>query len=475
MKFIKIIGFVLLLVITSYSEAKVKLPSLFSDNMILQQNTNAQIWGWSDKEKIITLIPSWNKESYTTKTNEDGVWRLQIPTPQAGGPYEISISDEQEIILKNVLIGEVWLCAGQSNMEMPMKGFMGQPVLDSNEDILRSTNDNIRFISVSRSCKAVPQDDFEGQWLKAEPKTVSNFSATAYYFGRLLNEILDVPIGLLDVSYSGSCVEAWMSKETSGPFEGAEIPGPTDSIDIFNRTPTALFNGMLHPLIGFSIKGAIWYQGETNYINPDEYLERFPAMVREWRSLWHIGDFPFFYTQVAPFDYSGLKTQEESLEKYNSAYLRESQLKALDKIPNSGMAVLLDAGVEDNIHPGNKIIVGSRLAYLALAKTYGIEGIGYASPTPKAIEIVGSIVIVSFNNVPNGITSYNKEVTLFEIAGEDRKFYPAQVLLRQKSVIISAPEVAKPVAVRYAFKDYVKGELFSTEGLPLPSFRTDDW
>jgi sialate O-acetylesterase len=475
MKFFKIFCIVLFLIITIQSEAKVRLPSLFSDNMVLQQKNDVNIWGWSDAGQEIIISPSWNGKTYTATANIDGEWKILLPTPEAGGPYEISISDEQEIILKNVLIGEVWLCAGQSNMEMPMKGFMGQPVLGSNDDILRSSNPNIRFISVPRSCKTIPQDDFEGQWLKAEPKTVTNFSATAYYFGRLLNEILDIPVGMVEVSYGGSCVEAWMSKETSGPFEEADIPGPTDSIGIFNRTPTALFNGMLSPVIGFGIKGAIWYQGETNHINPDEYLERFPAMVKEWRSLWQIGDFPFYYAQIAPFDYSGNKTKEEHLEKYNSAYLRESQLKALDEIPNSGMAVLLDAGLEDNIHPDNKEVAGSRLAYIALGKTYGIEGIGYTSPTLRAIEIVGSIVIVSFNNVPNGITSFNKEITLFEIAGEDREFYPAQVILRRKSVVLSSPDVANPVAVRYAFKDYVEGELFSTEGLPVPSFRTDDW
>lgn len=475
MKILKIILFGLFLILVRQSEAKVKLPSLFSDNMVLQQKSEVSMWGWSETGKEITISTSWNSKVYRTNTNNEGVWKLKITTTEAGGPYEISVSDGEEIILKNVLIGEVWLCAGQSNMEMPMKGFMGQPVLGSNSDILRSSNNKIRFISVPRSVKTIPQNDFEGQWLKAEPQTVANFSATAYYFGRLLNEIMDVPVGLIEVSYSGSCVEAWMSKETSGPFEGTDIPEPTDSIDVLNRTPTALFNGMLSPVIGFGIKGTIWYQGETNYINPDEYLERFPAMVKEWRDLWQLGDFPFYYTQIAPFDYSAYKTQKENLEKYNSAYLRESQLKALDIIPNCGMAVLMDAGSEETIHPPDKKVAGSRLACLALAKTYGIEGIGYASPTPRAIEIIESIIIVSFNNVPNGITSYNKEVTLFEIAGEDKKFYPAQVLLRKKSVIVSAPEVANPVAVRYAFRDYAKGELFSTEGFPVPSFRTDDW
>jgi len=452
----------------------VKLPAIFTDNLVLQQQTKVAIWGWSDPGKKITVIPSWDKNKYTSVTDTSGKWKLKISTPVAGGPYEIIISDGKSKKINNVLIGEVWLCSGQSNMEFPMKGFLGQPVIGSNEAILKSKNSNIRFISIPRASSTEPLKDFEDNWKEAEPKTVSEFSATAYYFGRLLNELLDVPIGLIDVSYGGSCIQAWMSKETSPPFEDKNIPTKGDSIKVKNRTPTVLFNGMLSPVIGYGINGCIWYQGETNYKEPEKYPEMLKTMVEEWRSLWGVGKFSFYYAQIAPFSYKQFKP-EVYIEKYNSAYLREAQLKAMDLIPNCGMAVLMDVGEKDCIHPANKKVAGERLAFWALAKTYGIEGFGYESPTYKAIEIKDSVIIVSFNNVPNGLTSFGKELESFEIAGEDKIFYPAKTVLRRKSVVVSCSKVKEPKAVRYAFKDFIVGDLFSTEGLPVSSFRTDDW
>jgi len=231
---------------------------------------------------------------------------------------------------------------------------------------------------------------------------------------------------------------------------------------------------MLAPVIGYGIKGAIWYQGESNYDRPFQYLDLFKTMVSQWRSQWEQDEFPFYFAQIAPFDYS-VFTPDTLVEKYNSAYIRESQLKASREIPNSGMAVLLDIGEKDNIHPKNKKVGGERLAYLALAKTYGIQGFEFQSPEFNAMELKGSSLIVSFNNVPNGIISKVETIRGFEIAGEDQVFYPANVYLRRKSVILSSPRVEKPVAVRYLFKDYVEAEIFSTGGLPLSSFRTDNW
>jgi sialate O-acetylesterase len=312
-------------------------------------------------------------------------------------------------------------------------------------------------------------------WKTAQPETVANFSATAYYFGRLLFELLGVPIGLVDVSYSGSCIEAWMSPATSESFQDTKIPRPGDSIYSPNRTPTVLFNGMLNPVIGYTIKGVIWYQGETNYINAEQYTKLLSTMVGEWRRLWDQGSFPFYYAQIAPFDYSVFHTTDDYEEKYNSAYLREAQLKAMNSIPNSGMAVLLDIGEKDNIHPMNKEAGGHRLAYWALAKTYGIGGFGFSSPTLKEMNINDNSVIITFDNAPNGITSFGKEISLFEVAGENRQFFPAKAVLARKSVVVYSEDVPKPVAVRYAFKDFIIGELFSTEGLPVSSFRTDNW
>ncbi len=455
-------------------KAEITLPSVFGDNMVLQQQSQVSVWGNAKANTTVVLIPSWDSKKYSVKSDENGKWKTKIQTPQAGGPYKLEISDGSSLILKNILIGEVWLCSGQSNMEMPMKGYRGQPVLGSNDAILKSKNNNIRFITVPRCAATEPKDNFSADWQVAEPKTVAEFSATAYYFARLLNEILKVPIGLVHVSYGGSCVEAWMGKDKSQAYEGTEIPQPGDSIKVPNRTPTVLFNGMLSPVIGYTIKGCIWYQGESNYKNPDQYAELFNKMVDEWRTLWGIGNFPFYYVQIAPFNYAQF-TPGETDEKLNSAYLREAQQEALSMIPNSGMAVIMDIGEKSCIHPSHKEITGKRLAYLALAETYGTEGIGYLSPAYKSIEIKDTAIVVSFNNIPNGLTSFGKELTQFELAGADKIFYPANAKAGRTTVTLSATEVEHPVAIRYAFKDFVIGDLFSTDGLPVSSFRSDNW
>lgn len=463
------------LVFHHLSQATVTLASVFSDNMVLQQQSSAAIWGWAKPGKTITLKTSWNNKNYNATVTASGKWLLKITTPSAGGPYDITIAEENRVTLHNILVGEVWICSGQSNMEMPMKGFKGQPVINSNDAILHSKNKNIRLYTVPRSSLTQTQENSKpSQWLEANPESVSDFSATAYYFGRLLNELLDVPVGLIHVSYSGSFAEAWMSAETLKQFPDIKIPATGDTIKAVSRTPTTLYNGMLHPIIGYTIKGAIWYQGESNYDNPDRYEILFPAMVNEWRSEWGIGDFPFYYAQIAPYNYAQLPPYNAG-GKYNSAYLREAQRKAVSKIKNSGMAVLMDIGEEKNIHPANKETGGKRLAFLALAKTYNQKGFGFSSPSPDSLSISGSIAMVHFGNAPNGLTSFGKELTDFEIAGADKIFYPAKAWLNRGVVAVAAPEVKHPVAVRYAFKDFVTGDLFSTEGLPVSSFKTDDW
>ncbi|MDN3668651.1 sialate O-acetylesterase [Echinicola jeungdonensis] len=457
------------------AKAAVKLPAIFSDNMVLQQQIDAPIWGWAKGGASVEVTTSWNGKSYSTTANKEGEWKIKVATPEAGGPFQIEINDGEALTLDNVLIGEVWLCSGQSNMEMPLKGFPAQPVKGGNEAIVNGKNSSVRLITVPRNATIETTQDFEGQWEVAKPSTVSEFSATAWFFGTQLYRALDVPIGLVHVSYGGSNIEAWMSKEMLEDFKDEiEIPETKEDFGDPNRTATALYNGMLHPVIGYGIKGAIWYQGESNYDRPFQYEELMVTMVDEWRKEWGMGEFPFYYAQIAPFNY-GMFTPDRVIEKNNSAYLREAQQKAGKRIPNSGMAVLMDIGEKNNIHPADKKAGGHRLAYWALAKTYGLEGFEYSSPTFEAMEIKGSTVVVAFDNVPNGITSYGKEVKSFEIAGEDKRFYPATAELRRKSILLSSPHVSDPVAIRYAFKDFVVGEVFSTGGLPLSSFRTDDW
>ncbi len=473
--FLNFAFFVVFLFSRSVLRAEVKLGSLFTDNMVLQQKADVPLWGWSDAGKNIKVKTSWNSKSYSAKADASGKWLVKVATPTAGGPYEITISDGKAIKLKNVLIGEVWICGGQSNMEMPMKGFKGQPILGSNDAILKSKNSKIRVYTVPRSSiTELQQNSKPSAWKEANPESISNFSATGYYFGRLLNEMLDIPVGLINVSFSGSFVEAWMSPENLRQFPEVKIPAKGDTIKAVSRTPTTLFNGMLYPITGYRIKGAIFYQGESNYERPDRYEEMFPAMVKEWRSLWKQGDFPFYYVQIAPYNYAQLPPYNKG-GKFNSAYLRDAQRKSQTKISNSAMAVVLDIGEENMIHPANKEAGGKRLALLALANTYGLKGFGFASPMYKSMSVKGNVAIVSFDNASNGLTTFSKELQNFEIAGADKIFHPAKASLNGSSVSVSSSLVKEPVAVRYAFKDFVVADLFSTEGLPASSFRTDDW
>lgn len=457
------------------SFAEVKPVSIFTDHMVLQQQTNVAIWGWAKSNSQVTLIPSWDKKKYTVKADANGKWKLKIATPKAGGPYEMTMSDGTALTLKDILIGEVWFCGGQSNMEMPMKGFKSQPVLGSNEAILKSGNSQIRLYTVPRSSITEKQDNSKpSNWKTAAPESVASFSATAYYFGKLLSEMLQVPVGLINDSYGGSTIEAWMSPELLKSFPEVKIPSKTDSIKEVSRTPTTLYNGMLYPVMGYGIRGAIWYQGESNQTRADRYEDLFPAMVKEWRNAWGMGEFPFYYAQIAPFAY--LKPSEiQTAGKMNSAFIRDAQRKSMTKIPNSGMAVLMDIGEEWNIHPANKEKGGLRLAYLALGNTYGIKGFGYASPDFESMTVKEGVAQIKFTNVPNGLTSFGKTLSLFEVAGADKVFHPAKAVVSGSSITVSSEVVPTPVAVRYAFKDFVVGDLYSNEGLPVSSFRTDDW
>jgi len=461
--------------IGSKAFSAIKLPYLFSDNMVLQQQSHPLIWGWSSAGAKVTLITSWDKKKIVVTADSSGKWKANVATPSAGGPFEIKISeDSNSVTIKNVLIGEVWLCSGQSNMEMPMKGFRDQPIMGASDAIFDSANDQIRLFNVPRSVHRVPQEDCDKtKWDEAEPESVSNFSATAYYFGRLLYAKLKVPIGLVCNSYGGAPVESFMDEEALKPFpEITSFPSKTDTEQkLTNHTATGIYNGMLHPFLGFAIKGCIWYQGESNAGRPKQYETLFPAFVKMLKAKSNNDNLPFYYVQIAPYKIP----VNNSAPQLTSAYLRDAQRKALAVIPNSGMAVTMDIGTENFIHPWDKETVGKRLAYMALAQTYGLKGFPYASPMYESVSFAGNVATVQFSNATNGLTSYGKTLSYFEIAGADKVFYPAKAVIAQGKLQVSAPEVPNPVAVRYAFKDYAAGDLFNTEGFPASSFRTDDW
>ncbi|QES90940.1 sialate O-acetylesterase [Rhizosphaericola mali] len=473
---LKIIFLIVYLNVIQKVSAQLKVPGLFSNNMVLQQKSNPPIWGWCKPNEKVEVFQSWNKQTVKVQSDDNGKWIANLSTPTAGGPYFIQIKTiKEKIEFTNVMIGEVWLCTGQSNMEMPMKGFRDQPILHSTEDIVHSKNQLIRFIKIPRSSQTTPQDSAKySNWQAADPSTVSNFSATGYYFARELQKALEtIPVGLINVSYGGSKIEAWMDSSVLASMGQIVIPHKGDSIKSVNQTPTVLFNGMLKPVIGYGIKGCIWYQGESNYDDPKAYEKLLPLMTSRWRSLWGT-EFPFFYAQIAPFNYASLPPYYSG-GKYNSAYLRDAQRKSLKTIPNSGMITLMDIGEAESIHPMHKKEGGERLAYLSLNKTYELKGFPIPGPTFDSMTIAGNIATIKLLNAPNGITSYGKPLQLFEIAGADKTFFPAQAVISQGKIKVSSPYVSNPVAVRYAFKDFIVGELYNTEGFPVSSFRTDDW
>lgn len=465
--YLKIILLLVLSFLTSNLFADVKLSSLFADHMVLQQQTEVAIWGKAAQNKTVKLFTSWNQKSYDTTVDNNGNWKLKITTPKAGGPYSITITEGKTIKINDVLIGEVWLCSGQSNMEMPMKGFFNQPIIGSAEAIALSSNPQLRLFTVARNKSLQPLDDVNSNWKYSEPENVANFSATAYFFGLMLQKNLKVPIGLIHSSWGGTRIEPWMSEMGVKNFDFVKLPNKESTGDFSQQTPTVLFNAMINPFVGYGIRGAIWYQGESNRTNPKAYEKLMPGLIQDWRTLWGIGDFPFYYVQIAPFVYGK--------EGLNSAYLREAQLKASTVLPNIGMASILDLGEKETIHPSQKEKAANRLALMALEKTYGVKGIIGTSPTFKGIAISDGTAKLTFDNAPLGLTSFNKPLSNFQIAGTDRKFYPAEAVITKEGVSVSSSLVKEPVAVRYAFKDFVIGDLFGSNGLPVSSFRTDDW
>jgi sialate O-acetylesterase len=464
-----VLSFLAFAIFVISARAEIKLPAVFSDNMVLQQKSQVAVWGWAKANSTVTVTSSWNRKSYTVKSDGSGYWMLKVHTPEASyTPYTLTVSDGKPVSVKNVLIGEVWICSGQSNMEMPMKGFFNQPIEGGPDAIAHSNNRGIRCFTVQKSSKIKPQDDCSGRWEIANAQTVPNFTATGYFFARLLNQALDVPVGLLHTSWGGSRIEAWMTPESLKDIPEKPVPATESDIKNANGTPTVLYNGMLKPLVGYGIRGAIWYQGEANRDEAALYVNMFDKMVRAWRDIWGVGEFPFYYCQLAPYNYGG---------GLNSGYIREAQAKGM-LTPNTGMAVLMDAESPYCIHPPKKKDAGERMALWALAKTYGLEKIHYRSPEVKSVNIEGRVVIVEFDLFGStiGLTTKGKELLNFKIAGKDKRFHNTKAALVGNKVYVFSPYVSEPVAVRYCFDDTSATELFTVEGnLPVSSFRTDEW
>jgi sialate O-acetylesterase len=485
--------------------AGVRLPSIISDNMVLQQGKAVPIWGWAGANETVTVKGSWGSGKWKTTADKDGKWMVRIDTGKAGGPYEMTISNGTPVTVKNILVGEVWVCSGQSNME-----FMLRQATNSAQEIADANNyPQIRQFLVGRKVIYTPMYNCNGKWQICSSQTAGNFTAVGYFFGRELTNQLNVPVGLINTSWGGTPAESWMSKEylendpnfrpilkrfeeTSANIvelkkkyqeerqkfdsiaaklraEGKPLPPrPEEPIGPGHAySPMGLYNGMIVPILPYGISGAIWYQGESNAWRAYQYRMLFPAMIKNWRDAWGQGDFPFLFVQLANYDEGNPEPVESDW-----AELREAQLMTL-YVPNTGMAVTIDIGEKD-IHPKNKQDVGKRLALWALAKTYG-KNIVYSGPIYKSMTVEGNKIVLVFDDISGGLVAKGDSLKGFAIAGADRKFVWADAKIEGDSVVVSSDKVAAPAAVRYAWSKNPVCNLYNKEGLPATPFRTDTW
>lgn len=459
--------------------ADVGLADVFGSNMVLQRECNVRIWGHADIANAkITITPSWSGKRYVAQSDSEGRWAVEIATPTAGGPYSVEVAEKggERVVLENVLIGEVWICSGQSNMEMPMKGFPFQPTEGSTEAILTAKESTpIRMCTVARNVAREPIENCTLTWQANNPEAVASTSATAYFFAKRLQEVLDIPVGILVTCWGGTRVESWMNREALEGFEGMkyEMLDQLDKVKRPHDAPTGLYNAMIAPIKGFAARGFLWYQGESNRHNPPQYRQLMKNFVQMLRKEWgkSAEEMPFYYVQIAPYAYG------DGPDGISSALLREVQLQGLEDIPNCDMAVTLDVGDATCIHPAKKQQVGDRLAYLALGSTYGYKAVNATAPTLKSTETKDGKMILYFNMDSLGINPLVPNLTGFEVAGVDKVFHPAKAKIYRngRCVEVSAEEVPEPVAVRYAFKNVPEYSLFGAAGMPVSSFRTDDW
>ncbi len=483
--------------------ADVKLPALFTNHMVLQRDQKDRVWGWADPGEEVTVTIK--DQTKTTQAGPDGKWQVTLDPLPTGGPYTLTVKGKNTLTVGDVLAGEVWICSGQSNMQMSVYGSN-----DADLEIPAANFPGIRLITVPNRGTQEPQKDFHGKWEVCSPHTVGGFSAVGFFFGRQLHQILGVPIGLINDSWGGSACEAWIPREKlaadpeykplmeqweqieknypqkkkayeewQAAAAKAKAEGKTPPREPHNPNsdmhgnfrPGNIYNGVLLPTIGYGIRGAIWYQGESNSGRAYQYRDLFPLMIQTWRDLWGQGDFPFYWVQLADF-------MNERSEPAESAWaeLREAQTMTMKRLPRTGEAVIIDIGEGKDIHPRNKLDVGKRLARWALAKDYGI-GIPCHSPIYKSMERQENKIVLTFDHVEGGFRPFDvKEPRGFAIAGSDRKFVKAQAkVVGPNKIEVWSDQISEPAAVRYAWADNPVCNLYSAAGLPTTPFRTDDW
>lgn len=474
-------------------KADVKLPALFSDNMVLQQGQSIAVWGWADEGEQVSVEFRGHK-AHTTA--HGGKWMAKLPKQKAGGPDVLMVTGKNKIEVKNVLVGEVWICSGQSNMEMALRS-----TFEADKAAANSANPMIRLFTVPKLKADKPVEDVKGSWVDCNPQTVPGFSAVAYYFGRDLQKALNVPVGLIHTSWGGSPAEVWMSHDVldgNPEYRKAILDGYSASLQRYESAlkqfeteqaelkrqgktadkrppqkpswkPSELYNGMIAPLIPYAFKGAIWYQGESNAGRAHQYRTLYPDMIQNWRRDWNQGNFTFLAVQLAPFT----KIKDQPAES-DWAELREAQVLATKNFPKVGIAVITDVGEENDIHPKKKEPVGARLALAARGIAYG-QKILYSGPSYKKMQITGNKITLTFDNAGKGLEARGGELKGFAIAGQDKKFVWAKAEIKGSKIVVSSPEVAEPVAVRYGWANFPVVNFWNKDGLPASPFRTDSF
>ncbi len=480
--------------------AQTKLPSILSDNMCLQQSAEVKIWGWDNPGQSITVNPSWTK-AVKTDTNEDGKWLVKIVTPKAGKTGTMKVTGSSQQTIHNILFGEVWLCSGQSNMAREL-GFHGgqKPIIGYWEESQTANYPNIRMFKVPNVPAETPSEDINGQWVECTPETALRFSAVGFFYGKELHQTLNVPVGLIQSAWGGTPVEPWTPEEnydekilsaikkleqsfqTDSAYyaqalqhfnDGILKEYPTKPVSVtyhraVHKKKAALYNGMIAPITNYRIQGAIWYQGESNVPNWKEYKTLFPNMITSWRQKWGIGDFPFYFVQIAPRDYD---------DKFGQPQIVEAQCEAL-KLKNTGVAATQDIGAVFDIHPPQKKEVGRRLSLIALNETYGKKEVVFQGPLLSSFQTIGEKLVLNFETPGSELHSTGMAIGgiwSFYIAGENQIFYPARVKQDGNKILLNSPKVKSPVAVRYNWANNANASIFNTQGLPALPFRTDDW
>ncbi len=446
------------IILFSAANANISLPEIFGSNMVLQQKSDVKVWGWAKPGEPVKLMADWLSDDLETKADNQGTWSLMLKTPAAGGPFTIRINGYNEIVFENVLIGEVWLCSGQSNMEWSANAGL----VNKEEEIANASYPKIRFYTVNNSTAVYPQNHCTGEWVECTPETMRNFSAIGYFFARDVQKVLDVPIGIVNSSWGGTPAEAWMPEEVfDKDFFLEEAATLQKSVPWGPVEKARIYNAMISPLVPFQIAGVLWYQGEANTVNAYAYKELLSGLISSWRKAWK-KDFPFYFAQIAPYRYG---------DNFNGVEVRDEQRQALE-VENTGMVILSDIGDTLDIHPKNKQGVGLRFANLALHRYYKALDAEDSGPLFQSMTIEKNKAIISFTHA-EGLHSADKKVSYFEIAGNDGVYYPAEAKIEGEKVVLKSKKVDIPKMVRFAWRNTATPQLFNSAGLPASSFRTE--